>query len=206
MNLVSSIRKIPKDAAEDFIIKWHYSRRCPTGKNIFFGWYINTGESSIYSDMFGNVLYAVADYGIGVNPYQAQSLSKLTGFNVENDKLLELKRLCRIEPKLELFPLTKFISQCHKMLRKEGYCYIVSFSDPNYGHTGGIYKAANFLYLGKTNAELHTVDKDGVIRHRRYYFRYARRNNVDMNQAREDLGLSIIKTMPKDRWFIKIGE
>jgi len=199
------IRRISQDVAEPFIVKWHYSARCPTGKNIFFGWYVNGIEYDLPTDLFGESLYAVADYGIGVNPYQAQSLSKLTGIDVQNDKLLELKRLCRIEPKIDKMPLTLFIAKCHKLLKQEGYRFIVSFSDPHYGHNGGIYKAANFQYLGKTNAETHAVEADGTIRHRRLYFRYARRNNVDVQQARQDLGLQLVKTEPKDRWFIQLN-
>jgi hypothetical protein len=201
-----SVRSITKKVAEPFIVKWHYSARCPTGKNIFFGWYINAVDYGLEGDMFGEVLYAIADYGIGVNPYQAKFLSKLTGIDIQNDKLLELRRLARIEPKIEKLHLTSFISKCHKLLKQNGICYIVSFSDPTYGHTGGIYKASNFQYLGKTNAETHAIEANGTIRHRRLYFRYARRNNVDVAQARKELGLELIKTAPKDRWFIKINQ
>lgn len=88
------VQCISHEIAKPFIETWHYSKCCPTGKNIFFGWYIND-----------YTLYAVADYGIGVNPYQAQSLSKLTGLNISSNKLLELKRLCRIEPKIDTLPL-----------------------------------------------------------------------------------------------------
>jgi hypothetical protein len=191
-----NIKIIDHKLAKNFIENWHYSNRCPTGKNIFFGLYI--------TDSHGEWLYAVADYGIGVNPYQAQSLSKLTGRDVKSTELLELKRLCRLEPKIDSIQLTWFISRCNRILKNKGYKYIVSFSDPTYGHTGGIYRAANFIYLGKTNAETHTVDSNGVIRHRRYYFRYAERNNVTVKQAREELGLELKKTLPKDRWFIKL--
>lgn len=90
-------------------------------------------------------------------------------------------------------------------MKQKGYCYIVSFSDPNYGHNGGIYKAANFQHLGKTNPENHAIDSDGIIRHRRYYYRYARRKGITVSQAREELGLKLIKTVPKDRWFIQIN-
>lgn len=188
------MRKISHQIAKPFIEKWHYSKRCPTGKNIFFGWYID------------EVLYAIADYGIGVNPYQARALSRMTGHIINNDELLELKRLCRTEPKINKMPLTMFLAKCHKILAQDGYCYIVSFSDPNYGHSGGIYKAANFQHLGKTNPENHVVEADGTIRHRRLYFRYARRNGVSVAQAREELGLKLIKTVPKDRWFIQISK
>ena len=150
-------------------------------------------------------MYCVADYGIGVNPYQAQSLSKLTGYEVSKDNLLELKRLCRVEPKKESLQLTQFIAGCHKILKKKGIRYIVSFSDPDMKHNGGIYKAANFKYLGKTDAAIHTIDENNIVRHRRYYFRYARRKNITVAQARKELGLKTLKTAPKDRWFIQIN-
>ena len=191
------IRQIGHSEAASFIERWHYSHRCPTGKNIFFGQFVSGKD-----DLFGETLYAVADYGIGVNPYQAKFLSTFTGNDIQNGKLLELKRLCRIEPKNENLPLTSFISKCHKKLKKEGYRFIISFSDPAYGHNGGIYRAANFKNLGKTNSETHAIDADGTVRHRRLYFRYARRKEIDVAQARQELGLKLVKTLPKDRWFI----
>ena len=183
---------ITLSVARPFIEEWHYSNKVPTGKNIFIGWYS------------GGVLYAVADYGIGVNAYQASFLSRVTGLNVLNNNMLELKRLCRIEPRNDLLPLTAFISRCHKLLKKDGYRHIVSFSDPMHGHDGGIYKASNFIHLGKTNAENHAIDKDGVIRHRRFYYRHAKRHNLSMAEARLALGLKLVKTEKKDRWFISI--
>lgn len=186
------LKKLELKDVKPFILKWHYSEKIPTGKNIYFGWFLD------------NELYAVADYGIGVNSYQAKFLSRITGKDVTNTNLLELKRLCRREPKIDEMPLSSFLSKCHKELKKLGYKYIVSFSDPAHGHSGGIYKASNFIYLGKTNEEDHTIDSEGNIRHRRYYFRYARRNNISMKQAREELGLKFIKTLPKDRWFLML--
>jgi len=192
------IERIGHKEAKMFIERWHYSKKCPTGKNIFFAWYSNGG-------LFDRGVYAIADYGIGVNPYQAQSLSKLSGFKVEKDTLLELKRLCRIEPKNPELNLTQFLSGCHKILRTEGFRFIVSFSDPTFNHNGGIYKAANFTHLGKTNAETHCIDQDGTVRHRRYYFRYARRKAISVAEARRELGLRLVKTLPKDRWFLPLN-
>jgi hypothetical protein len=188
-----NIMRIPQAQAAAFIEKWHYSRRCPTGKNIFFGW------------MDGAEMYAIADYGIGVNPYAAAYLAKVTKEKVSNSNLVELKRLCRVEPKRDDLPLTKFLAACHKELIKMGYCYIVSFSDPAHGHNGGIYKAASFSHLGQTNEERHVVDVNGVVRHRRYAFRYARRNSCTIEEARQRLGLKIVKTVRKDRWFKRIA-
>jgi hypothetical protein len=189
---VDTILKITHQEAKPFIEIWHYSKIVPAGKNIFFGWYIN------------NNLYAVANYGIGVNTYQASFLHKQTGFNVTNDNLVELKRLCRSEPKKDTYHLTKFISKCHKKLKQLGYYYVVSFSDPEHNHTGGIYRAANFINLGKTRPEIHFLNENKEFVHRRIPRHYQKRNNIDFRQAVIELGLTPRKTQPKDRWFIKL--
>jgi hypothetical protein len=94
------VEQIDRTVAEPFIKQWHYSHRVPTGRNIFFGWYTDEG------------LYAVADYGIGVNGYQAKYLARQTGHNVGSSNLLELKRLARVEPCQADMPLTRFLLPC----------------------------------------------------------------------------------------------
>lgn len=187
------IKEINYHVAKPFIEKYHYSERVPTGHNIFFGWFTDECD-----------LYAVANYGHGVNPYQSAYLSRILGKEVRNDNCLELKRLCRREPVLEDTYLSSFVSKCHKALKLRGIRHIVSFSDPTHGHSGGIYRASNFDNLGKTNPEFHLIDKEGNIRHRRYAYRYAKRNNVSTQEARKILGLTRIKTNPKTRWYISI--
>ena len=204
------VREIPLETARTFIENWHYSRKIPTGKNVFFGWYV------------GDSLYAVADYGIGVNPFLHEFLTKITQKPVTQSNLYELKRLCRMDPSNPRYPLTKFLSICHKNLRRDhGIRFIVSFSDPEHNRfrdqkdvpysSGGIYKAANFEYLGKTNAEMHVIDEQGITHHRKYAYRYMQRqhakgNAITLNEARQALGVVPIKTEPKDRWFIDLGE
>lgn len=197
------VLEISLELARPFIEKWHYSHRVPTGANTFFGWFIQDG-GLIPETLFGETLYAVSDYGIGVNTYQAQSLAELTGWNITDNNLIELKRQCRIEPKLDKYPLTYFMSRCHRKLATMGYKYIVTFSDPHYGHNGGVYKAANFMYLGQTNEEWHLADSDGNVRHRKYAGRYAERNGITIEAARVALRVTRVKTEPKDRWILKI--
>lgn len=207
------VKEIPLEIARPFIEQWHYSRMVPTGKNVFFGWYITVPDGT-------SILYAVADYGIGVNPNSAKYLSRITGEDVTAANLYELKRLCRSEPHHTEFPLTQFLSRCHKCLKKDhGIRYIESFSDGKYNrfkeqkdvkyNSEGIYKAANFIYLGKTNAEMHVVDKEGIRRHRLYAYRYMQRekkngNLITLDEARQILGVISIKTEPKDRWFLDL--
>ena len=188
------IQQIGRETAAPFIEQWHYLHTVPTGKNIFFGRYDDD-----------QTLYAVANYGIGVNNYQAAYLGRHTGYDVTPDTLLELKRMCRREPKQETMPLTRFLKICHHALKKQGVRFIIAFSDPEQGHNGGIYKAANFTYLGKTNSERHLIDTDGTLVHRRRVLRYMERHTLNAASARRQLGLTIIKTMSKERWFLALN-
>jgi hypothetical protein len=85
----------------------------------------------------------------------------------------------------------------------------VSYSDPMHDHNGGIYRAANFQYLGKTARETHNINKDGEIIHRRVPYRYKNRKGYGdgveaMARARRELGLEKHTTPAKDRWFIAL--
>tara|TARA_Y100000310_G_scaffold123300_1_gene122076 strand:+ start:78 stop:650 length:573 start_codon:yes stop_codon:yes gene_type:complete len=187
------ITEVSLQLARPFIEQWHYSGKTPTGKNIFWGWIDNM-----------DCIYSIADYGIGVNPYQAEFLAREMNQPVTKDNLIELKRLCRREPRVEEWPLSSFLSKCHKQLSNLGFRYVVSFSDPAHGHNGGIYKASSFDHLGQTQAEWHLEDVDGGFHHRRYAYRYAQRKGVTLAEARKILGLTRVKTPPKDRWVKQI--
>ena len=172
------------------VSRWHYSGGMPRGRNICYGWYM------------GDRLYAVGVWGNGVNPHQVRFLSRITGQEVTG--VVELKRLARSSPKLSA-PLTAFLAQSHRLLRSHhGARWVVSFSDPMHGHTGGIYRAANFFAFGKTKAEYHTIDRDGNPVHRRRAYRLAKRTGVTIAEARAQLGLRSVKTLPKDRWLLPL--
>ena len=174
------IQKIGHVHAQRFVEKWHYSNRMPTGKNISYGL------------MIDNELYAVIVYGLGVNPYQSEFLNC--------KQAIEIKRMCRSEPKKD-YQLSRLISVTTKWARKEmWFDMVVAFADPEHGHEGTVYKASGFEHMGYTNPEIHVVDESGETRHRRYAFRYARRNNVSIEEARNQLGLTRIKTAPKHRY------
>mgnify|MGYP001562618483 CR=1 FL=1 len=177
-----TIRRISHETGRLWIEKWHYSHRMPTGQNIIFG---------LYNEELG-VLYAVIVYGIGVNTYQAQFLGV--------EKVMELKRMARSEPR-QSYPLSRFIALTLKMLRKScDFDAVVAFADPEQGHEGTVYKATGFTHEGMSNAEWHTIDDAGEVRHRRFAFRYARRNGVTIEAARIALGLQREQTAPKHRW------
>lgn len=187
------VSMIEGDEAAPFIKRWHYSGTTAKGDHYYFGWVVR------------GRLYAVADYGSPTNKRQAEALADETMLNVTESNLVELKRLCRAEPKGQI-ELTWFLARCHRVLRKLGKVYIISFSDPAAGHDGGIYKAANFQHLGKTERGLYVVDAAGNVRHRKYAYRYAKANGLTIGEAYERLGLRIMRGTARDRWFLCINK
>lgn len=185
---IPTVTLIDHRSTKTMVETWHYSKRMPTGMNICFGWWID------------DALYAVAVYGIGVNCYQARFL-RSAGVEVGDKEIIELKRLARVEPRRDDMPLTKFLAVCHRSLKKT-YRVVVSFSDPEHSHSGTVYRAANFKDFGETNPEWHLIDEAGNVRHRRFAFRYARRNGVTVEQARIELGVKRKKCLPKRRWVL----
>ena len=178
-----------------FVKKWHYAKYIGGSGNICFGWYDSNDE-----------LYAAAIYGFPTNNHNQISFLRniVKDANIRKNNTLELRRLCRREPKTDSMPLTKFISRCHKLLKlHRGIHYILSFSDPEYSHSGGIYRAANFQHIGKSNSNNYVQDQDGNIRHSRFVYQYAKKNSMSMNEALEVMQCTRYKTADKDRWFIK---
>ena len=119
------VKEIEYGACKPFCIRWHYSKSCPVGQ-AYFG---------LYSGLY---LIGIACFGPPAMKNQKDCYSCD----------IELRRLCCIDdtPKnTESF----FISKTLIMLRKFGVKRVLSLADPNHGHSGGIYKATNFTFLGE---------------------------------------------------------
>lgn len=82
--------------------------------------------------------------------------------------VLELRRLV-LKDECVFNSESWFISKCLKWLKKNTeYKVVVSYADPNYGHSGIIYKASNFEYLGRTATDIVLEDTTtGKIYHSR---------------------------------------
>jgi len=172
--------------AKDFTVKWHYSKTMPKNTKYCFAW----GD------------YAVAVFGIPPNRNIYKFLSRKTQENITRDNLLELTRLCRVEPKRENLYLSQFLSHCFKNLKQKEIKYIISYSDLYYNHTGGVYKATNFIFLGKTKKQLHFINKKGNLLSKKALSNYAKYNNITFAEAKRNF--KSIYTEEKNRWFYKI--
>ena len=114
------------------------------------------------------------------------------------DRVLELRRLCLIDdtPKnAESY----FVGRTLRWLRKNtNWEFVLSYADEEQGHTGVIYRASNFKYLGKTKAG-KTLEVDGKAFHIRTLSMLDRPYGVEINKRykEKDPDVKILQTLPK---------
>lgn len=138
------------EAAKHAVLNWHYSKAMPSGKLIKFGVWEN-------KKFIGAVIY-----GRGATP----NLGK--PYDLEQTEICELVRVALDKHETNV---TKMVAETIKKLKlsNPGLRLIVSFADPNQGHTGQIYKAGNWLYTGKSEAAKFYKVKGKVIHPRTAY-------------------------------------
>jgi hypothetical protein len=106
--------------------------------------------------MIGAMMYA--------HPSMPSTAAKYNPVNP--DKCLELRRLVCVDDTLKNTE-SYFIGQTFKWLKQNTDMeVVVSFADKHYGHTGVIYRATNFEYLGETSKGVILV-VDGKEMHSR---------------------------------------
>lgn len=128
---------------------WHYSKCIPAGKLIKIG----VWEEGVY---IGCLIY-----GRGANK------SLMSQFNMRTEDGCELVRVALNKHTTEV---SKIMSISRKFIKKlsPNLMLLVSYSDTNQGHNGGIYQADNWLYLGLNKGSSYELqDKDGKWKHPR---------------------------------------
>lgn len=130
------VRKASLKDLREFIEKWHYS-----------GTLKGVNHSHCFGLYRGSELIGAAVYGTTAMPNVWKKYSN------SKSELLELRRLCCIDdtPKnTESF----FIGKTLRWLKRNTEIKtILSYSDLEYGHTGIIYKASNFTFVGQTRKQ-----------------------------------------------------
>ena len=167
---------VDRAAAIQTIKRNHYTHSVPSGKS----YYLKSDE-------------ALVVWSIPANKNIAKFLLGYDG------KVWELSRLWAPDghaPNL----LTQSISAATKMIwMAEHPDAIVSYADPNVGHNGGVYRAASWLYHGRSDEARAYRGPDGQIIARRSFHS----GGKGMTKAQiEALGYEEFKAQGKER-FVK---
>lgn len=141
-----TIRQINKSVAESFVKKHHYTKKLSSARYTLGLFHISEEEHSFFSGS-NETLIGCLVYGHPVSNATVTSVFKT--IPLELDSILELTRLVILDgygKNIESF----FIGQSFKWLRDNDkkVKVLISYADPEQGHTGLIYRATNWLYQG----------------------------------------------------------
>ena len=181
------VEEIPRKSVVKFIEKHHYSHNTNGVQSLYHYGLFTEGNFGL-PKMIGAMMYA--------HPSMPATAAKYNPINP--DKCLELRRLVCIDdtPKnTESY----FIGQTFKLLKQTTDMeVIVSFADGYHGHTGVIYKATNFDYLGET-AKGRILMVDGKETHSRSLNQIKRPYGRELNRRYKagDENIFWKKTNPK---------
>jgi len=176
-----------------FLKRWHYSD------------YVNIQAKHTFC-LFRDGNFGIPEMvGVCVYTRPAGPSAGQSYYPEAPDKVLELRRLCLIDetPKnAESF----FVSRSIKWLKKNtDWEFILSYADMEQGHSGVIYRASNFEYLGVTGAG-KTLEVDGKRFHIRTLSMLDRPYGVEINRRykEKDPNVKVLETLPKNIYTYKL--
>ena len=149
------------------------------------------------TDEFNN-LKGIAIYSLPSGKNTAKVYKK-----TKKENVLELRRLACIDntPKNTK---SYFIAKCNKWIKKNtNYDVIVSYADPYYNHVGTIYKASNFIYIGKQKYKQVKLNWKNKILNERELYRKNKNKEYSNIELRNDYKKGQVKRiyMPKKHMY-----
>ena len=139
-----TVREISKNVARDFIETHHYTHKFSSTIYALGVFYVEDTEHMFFAGA-NEKLIGCMTYG---HPVSNRTVDSITD-GLELDEVLELTRLVCLDgygKNLESF----VIAQSFDWMKKNDpkVKVLVSYADPEQAHTGGIYRATNWLYQG----------------------------------------------------------
>lgn len=132
----------------NFIKKNHYSKS------------LNRGSKYVFCLIVNGKLRGAATFGIPVGKGTQK-------YSVSGLEVLECKRFC-LAPGAPKNTASWFMAKCMKILKKNpNIDSIVSYADPEEGHSGIMYRASNFEYLGTQKLKGQSISWKGKTVHLR---------------------------------------
>ena len=176
------VKEITYGACLSFCQIWHYSKGCPAGK-------------AYYGLFNGFAIIGVICYG------EPAMRNQKTCYDAD----IELRRLCCIDdtPKnTESY----FIGKTLKAIKKLGYGTCISLADPEHGHSGIIYRASNFKYVGRERGGgSREIIIDGVKMHSRTaYAKFGVSGYKGLNQMFPDKNIIVRNKERKHVYLYKL--
>ncbi len=140
------VRKVPLSVGQELVRRLHYAR----------------GGSNTCTDMHGLFLRTNLDRCLGVAWWLPPTRVAAESVNRDNWKrVVSLTRLV-LEPEVPCNGATFLLAASVRLLKADKrWASLVTYADESQGHLGGIYRAANWDYVGRTGPYPRWLSAEG---------------------------------------------
>ena len=178
------VKDIPISEARDFIIRHHYSKGCSNTRVYSHGLFNNEDGK----------LYGVAMW-LPPTRVAAESVNKK-----EWKRVLSLTRLA-CSPETPKNGASFLMASSIRKIKEDGrFVSLVTYADVRMGHTGSIYKATNWIYVGEMKGSPAWIDPNTG----RQVARKATKSRTKAEMI--NLGYQNIGTFGKHKFVMHLGE
>jgi hypothetical protein len=180
------IKIIPNGSSFSFLNKYHYGG---------FG----RGSSFEYGFFLNDIMIGVCKFSTVVRPGVATSLG------YAQSDVIELDRLCLHPSYHKKNALSFCLSRIIRDVRNNTtYKAIASFSDPSRGHSGSVYRASNFSYLGRTSMSYFYIDSNENEVNKKSAFDYAKRLGMKESEYVSQNSLVKVRLPSKHKFLYRL--
>lgn len=175
------VRPVPLKDGRAFIVAHHYSKGCSNTAVYVHGLFRKDD----------NVLLGVAQW-LPPTRVAAESVNR-----EQWKRVLSLTRLA-VHPDVPTNGASFLMGRSIKMIKAEGkWVSLVTYADEFMGHSGQIYRATNWRYIGFMKGSPRWENKDGR--------QVARKSTVSRNNAQmRDLGYKMVGTFGKHKFVMHL--
>jgi hypothetical protein len=176
------VRDVAAREAREFVAAHHYSKGCSNTRVYSHGLY-RCGEA----DLLGVAIW------LPPTKVAAQSVNREAW-----QKVLSLTRLA-VRADVPSNAASFLMARSIKLIRQDGrFVSLVTYADDFMGHTGAIYRATNWTYVGQMKGSPRWEDADGR--------QVARKSTVSRNDAQmRELGYRNVGTFGKRKFTMHLG-
>lgn len=156
------LREVPQHAADRLIVAHHYSHKATSNRFLSMGVYFAWGQ-----EMLGAI-----QLGYGIRPDIKSTFGEeVTGDNSrEFDRMWLDDRLPKFSETITLSCLERYLRMRHPEIR-----FLITYADGSTGRNGTIYKAANYIPMGKIKADFYLLPSGERIHPVTMWHRHATR-------------------------------
>jgi hypothetical protein len=176
-----SVRDCPAKEARAFIVEHHYSKGCSHTRVYSHGLYKNDSD-----ELLGVAIW------LPPTRVAAESVNKESW-----QRVLSLTRLA-VKPEVPKNAATFLMAGSVRLIKRDRrFVSLVTYADDFMGHTGGIYRACNWTYVGHMRGSPRWEDENGR--------QVARKSTVSRTNAEmTDLGYRCVGTFGKHKFVMHL--